>query len=45
MVHGRERARVLFDVKRVTAMHGLGPFPRAVLFSKRCFAQRAANYG
>ena len=45
MVHGRERARVLFVVKRVTAAYGLGRFPRAVLVSKRCFAQRAANYG
>jgi DNA-binding Lrp family transcriptional regulator len=45
MLHGRERARVLFDVKRITAAHGLGRFPGAVLFSKRCFAQRAARYG
>jgi DNA-binding Lrp family transcriptional regulator len=45
MVHGRERARVLYEVKRISAVHGLGRFPRAVLFSRRCFAQRAANYG
>jgi len=45
MLHGRERSRVLYDVKRITAAHGLGRFPRAVLFSKRCFAQRAASYG
>jgi len=45
MLHGRERARVLFDVKRITAAHGLARFPRVVLFSKRCFAQRAARYG
>jgi len=45
MVHGRERSRVLYEVKRVSAAHGLGAFPRAVLFSKRCFAQRAARYG
>lgn len=45
MLHGRERARVLYDVKRVTAAHGLAAFPRSVLFSRRCFAQRAARYG
>ncbi len=45
MLHGRERARVLFDVKRITAAYGLGRFPRAVLFSRRCFAQRAASHG
>jgi siroheme decarboxylase len=45
MLHGRERARVLFHVKRITAAYGLGRFPGAVLFSKRCFAQRAARYG
>ena len=45
MVHGRERSRVLYEVKRVTALYGIGRFPRAVLFSTRCFAQRAAKYG
>jgi DNA-binding Lrp family transcriptional regulator len=45
MVHGRSRGRVLYEVKRATAVHGLGRFPRAVLFSKRCFVQRAARYG
>ena len=45
MLHGRERSRVLYDVKRISSMHGLGRFPRAVLFSRRCFAQRAASYG
>jgi hypothetical protein len=25
--------------------HGLERFARAVLFSRRCFAQRAAGYG
>lgn len=45
MVHGLSRARALYEVKRVSAVHGLGRFPRAVLFSKRCFAQRAARYG
>ena len=45
MVHGLSRARALYEVKRVSAVHGLGRFPRAVLFSKRCFVQRAARYG
>jgi DNA-binding Lrp family transcriptional regulator len=45
MVHGRSRARVLYEVKRMSALHGLAPFARSVLFSRRCFAQRAARYG
>ena len=45
MVHGRERAHVLHEVNRLSAQHGLDAFPRAVLFSTRCFGQRAARYG
>lgn len=45
MVHGRERASVAQTVERLTARHGLGRYPREVLFSKRCFSQRAARYG
>ncbi len=45
MVHGRERAHVLNEVNRLSAQHGLDAFPRAVLFSTRCFGQRAARYG
>ena len=45
MVHGRERAGVVSEIERLSADHGLGGFPRAVLFSTRCFSQRAANYG
>ena len=44
MVHGRQRSRVLYDVKRLTGLHAVA-YPRAVLFSRRCFAQRAACYG
>jgi len=44
MVHGQRRGGVLYDVKRITSLYA-APFPRAVLFSKRCFAQRAATYG
>ena len=45
MVHGRERERVLVEIERLSAAHGMAEFPRAVLFSNRCFAQRAARYG
>jgi DNA-binding Lrp family transcriptional regulator len=45
MVHGRVRSRVLYEVKRLSASLGLERYPRAVLFSRRCFAQRAARYG
>jgi len=36
---------VLYEIKRMTALHGLGRYPRAILFSRRCFSQRAARYG
>jgi DNA-binding Lrp family transcriptional regulator len=45
MVHGRERGRTLEEVERLSEAHGLQRFPREVLFSRRCFAQRAARYG
>jgi DNA-binding Lrp family transcriptional regulator len=45
MVHGRERSRTVHEVERMSATLGLASFPRALLFSKRCFAQRAARYG
>ncbi|HEU4353695.1 MAG TPA: Lrp/AsnC family transcriptional regulator [Burkholderiales bacterium] len=45
MVHGRQRGRVLYEAKRICAAYGLSRLPRAVLFSRRCFTQRAANYG
>lgn len=45
MVHGRERERVLREVARASAAHGLDAFPRCVLFSTRCFSQKAASYG
>lgn len=45
MVHGRARSAVLYEIKRMTALHGLGRYPRAILFSRRCFSQRAARYG
>ncbi len=45
MVHGTERAQVFETIERVTQAAGLGAYPREVLFSRRCFAQRAARYG
>ena len=44
MVHGRRRSRVLYEVERISGLYA-ARFPRAVLFSTRCFAQRAARYG
>lgn len=45
MVHGRERARVSYEVKRLSLAHELASRPRVTLFSRRCFSQRAARYG
>jgi DNA-binding Lrp family transcriptional regulator len=45
MIHGRERRPVLDDLQRLNRAHGLEGFPHAVLFSTRCFTQRAARYG
>lgn len=45
MVHGRERASVTQAIERLCAQHGHERTPRQVLFSKRCFSQRAARYG
>ena len=45
MVHGRERARVTQVIERLRAQHELAAVPHAVLFSKRCYSQRAAHYG
>jgi DNA-binding Lrp family transcriptional regulator len=44
MVHGRSRAPALAGIERLTRAHGLEAYPRAVLFSARCFAQRGARY-
>lgn len=44
MLHGRSREAVLPDIDRITASCGLGSFPRAILFSRRCFSQKAASY-
>lgn len=44
MVHGRSRERMRAEIERLTRSHGLDGYPRAVLFSARCFAQRGARY-
>lgn len=45
MVHGRERSAVTQTIERLCTQHGMGKYPRAVLFSTRCFSQRVARYG
>ena len=45
MVHGRERAGVSQEVGSLCTRHSLDRYAREVLFSKRCFSQRAARYG
>ena len=45
MVHGRDRGAVAAAIDGLAARQGLDAFSRAVLFSKRCFSQRAAAYG
>jgi DNA-binding Lrp family transcriptional regulator len=45
MVHGRLRSVVAGEIDRLAAAPGLDAFPHAVLFSNRCFSQRAARYG
>ncbi|HEX7218944.1 MAG TPA: Lrp/AsnC family transcriptional regulator [Burkholderiales bacterium] len=42
MVHGKERATVL---EKLASIETVKPFPGEVLFSVRCFSQRAAQYG
>ncbi len=44
MIHGKERAAVARAIDDVTRGAGLDGYPREVLFTRRCFAQRAARY-
>lgn len=44
MVHGRERLETLRLIHAVLMRAGLETVPRAVLFSRRRFVQRAASY-
>jgi siroheme decarboxylase len=45
MVHGRERSRVVTEIERIGSAPELAGHARAILFSQRCFTQRAARYG
>ena len=45
MLHGKQRSQVLRELEQLRAAHGLERYPHAVLFSRRCFGQRAARYG
>lgn len=44
MVHGRDRAAVQARIEALARECGLEGFPRAVLFSRRCFRQAGARY-
>jgi len=44
MVHGRERQAVRRALEEASLAAGLAAWPRAVLFSRRCFVQRGARY-
>jgi hypothetical protein len=44
MLHGRSRDGVERDIERLCDAHAMRAYPRAVLFSQRCFSQRAARY-
>ena len=45
MVHGRARDAVARQIEDLSARHAMLRYPREVLFSTRCFSQRAARYG
>lgn len=45
MVHGQAREQVAAEIERLASAHGLAAYPHAVLFSERCFSQKAAKYG
>lgn len=44
MIHGKDRATVLGQVRELAARFELGGVPGEVLFSGRCFKQRGAYY-
>jgi DNA-binding Lrp family transcriptional regulator len=45
MIHGRSRDEVLAALRAIAARHGLDAYAGAVLFSRRAFKQRGADYG
>ncbi|MGR9053593.1 MAG: siroheme decarboxylase subunit beta [Gammaproteobacteria bacterium] len=44
MIHGKDRDTVLRQLASMRERSGLGRYPHAVLFSRRCFKQRGAQY-
>ena len=44
MIHGRDRAAVVEQVELIVQQCGLQSIRHEILFSKRCFKQRGANY-
>jgi DNA-binding Lrp family transcriptional regulator len=44
MIHGRDRAAVVEQVESIVQQCGLQSIRYEILFSKRCFKQRGANY-
>ncbi len=44
MIHGTSRSEVAAHIDELTERCGLERYPRAVLFSRRCFKQRGAHY-
>jgi DNA-binding Lrp family transcriptional regulator len=45
MLHGRAREAVAREIEALCARRAMAPYPREILFSTRCFSQRAARYG
>jgi siroheme decarboxylase len=44
MIHGKSRDKVIHHISNMVNTHNWHNYPREVLFSKRRFKQRAANY-
>jgi acetyl/propionyl-CoA carboxylase alpha subunit len=44
MIHGQDRTAVTEQVEQIVEQCGLQGMAHAILFSKRCFKQRGANY-
>ena len=44
MIHGHDRATVLTKLQHMIDTCGLEDIPHHILFSRRCFKQRGANY-
>jgi DNA-binding Lrp family transcriptional regulator len=45
MIHGRSRGEVQAALRGIATRHGLGAHAHAMLFSRRAFKQRGADYG